>query len=287
MMFYRNMKHKISEHYQSNKSLNRVVKFLLKTKWLYVTIMAYAIVYLPIFVIGMLSFNRSARSYKFTEFSTYWYTQMFVDQALFEAIINTLLVAVYSTILAVVIGTFTAIGINALKRKMRTRFMILNNIPVINPDIVTGLSLMFVFSVLAIEFGHYTVLMAHVFFSIPFVVLTVLPKLKSLDKNLFDAALDLGCNRFQAIYKVIIPSIKSSIIAGGLIAFTMSIDDFVITYFTSGAKYVNVSLYLYSRIGRKNFSPAVYSYNTLLIITAIVVLIIFNVVNNRKTKEFK
>lgn len=261
------------------------IQFLDKTKWLFVTIIAYLIIYFPILVIALLSFNASERSYTFTGISLNWYKQIFLDSDLYIPILNTLRIAVLSTSIAIIVGTLTAIGINSLNRKLRIRFMILNNIPVINPDIVTGIGLMFVFGIIGVGFGNTTVLLAHIFFSIPFVILTVLPKLKTLDKNLFDAALDLGCNKFQAIYKVIIPSIKSSIIAGGLIAFTMSIDDFVITYFTSGAKYVNVSLYLYSRIGRKNFSPAAYSYNTLLIFTTIVILVVINILNNKKTKE--
>jgi spermidine/putrescine transport system permease protein len=128
-------------------------------------------------------------------------------------------------------------------------------------------------------------LLAHIFFSIPFVVLNVLPKLKELDKNIFDAALDLGCTRFQAIFKVIIPSIKSGIIAGALIAFTMSIDDFVISYFVSGADFPNVSLWIYSRIGRRNFSPAVYSYNTLIIVVAITVIIVLNKIGLKKGEK--
>ncbi len=266
---------------------NNMIHFLDKTKLMFVTIIAYLIIYFPILVIALLSVNASERSYEFTGFSFKWYTEIFKDQELFTAIINTLQIAVLSTLIAVIIGTLSAIGINALNKKLRTNFMILNNIPVINPDIVTGIGLMFIFGILGFGFGNTTVLLAHIFFSIPFVVLTVLPKLKSLDKNLFDAALDLGCNRFQAIYKVIIPSIRSSIVAGGLIAFTMSIDDFVITYFTSGAKYVNVSIYLYSKIGRKTFSPAAYSYNTLLIVVTVFILVTINVYSNKKTKEKK
>lgn len=268
-----------------NKYSKRVIEFLDRTKWLFVTIIAYFIIYFPILVIALLSINQSERSYQFSGFSLKWYKEIFIDSDLYVPILNTLRIAILSTLIAVIVGTFTAIGINALNKKLRVRFMILNNIPVINPDIVTGIGLMFVFGIIGFNFGNTTVLLAHIFFSIPFVVLTVLPKLKTLDKNLFDAALDLGCNKFQAIFKVIIPSIKSSIVAGGLIAFTMSIDDFVITYFTSGAKYVNVSLYLYSRIGRKNFSPAAYSYNTLLIFTTIIILVVINILNNRKTKE--
>lgn len=163
--------------------------------------------------------------------------------------------------------------------------MVLNNLPVINPDIVTGLSLMLVFSLLPISFGLPTMLLAHIFFSIPFVVLSVLPKLKELDPNLMDAALDLGCNYFEGVYKVIIPSIKTSIIAGALIAFTMSIDDFVISYFTTGNGFNNVSIWIYSRLGRRTFSPAVYAYNTLIVFVTIGVLGYINLNTKNRVKR--
>ena len=169
---------------------------------------------------------------------------------------------------------------------MRMRFMILNNIPVVNPDIVTGISLLLVFSLLPISFGMPSMLLAHIFFSIPFVVLSVLPKLKSLDKNLYEAALDLGATKFQAIVKVIIPSIKVGIIAGALIAFTMSIDDFVISYFVYGSGYQNVSIWIYSRLGRRTFSPAVYAYNTLIVVVTLLGLITFNRLS-QKNKRLK
>jgi spermidine/putrescine transport system permease protein len=140
---------------------------------------------------------------------------------------------------------------------------------------------MLVFSLLPISFGMNTMLLAHIFFSIPFVVLTVLPKLKELDPNLYDAALDLGCSRFQAIYKVILPSIKTGMIAGALIAFTMSIDDFVISYFTSGGGFQNVSIWIYSRIGRKSFSKGVYAYNTLVVVGTVILLLL----STRKNKK--
>jgi spermidine/putrescine transport system permease protein len=145
---------------------------------------------------------------------------------------------------------------------------------------------MIVFSLLPLSFGMQTMLLAHIFFSIPFVVLNVLPKLKELDKNLYDAALDLGCTKFQAIYKVILPGIKTGIIAGALIAFTMSIDDFVISYFVSGPDFPNVSLWIYSRIGRRNFSPAVYAYNTIIVAVAIMVIVgIFKI--GKKEKKYE
>lgn len=250
-----------------------------------ITITAYLIIYFPIMYIMFLSFNESERYYRFTTWGFKWYTEIFNNESLLSAIYNTLLIAILSTVIATLVGTFTAIGINNLKKSKRLNMMILNNIPVINPDIVTGISLMIVFSLLPLSFGMPTMLLAHIFFSIPFVVLNVLPKLKELDKNLFDAALDLGCTQVQAIFKVVIPSIKSGIIAGALIAFTMSIDDFIISYFVSGPDFPNVSLWIYSRIGRRNFSPAVYSYNTLIIMTAISVVVIFNKISKKKGEK--
>jgi len=252
-----------------------------KSPLLILTIFAFFIIYLPIMIIMLFSVNGSEKDYSFDSFSLKWYVEMFEDPQLFEAIRNTLMIATISTLIATIIGTLTAIGIHSLSKKNRTNMMILNNIPVINPDIVTGISLMLVFSLLPISFGMPTMLLAHIFFSIPFVVLTVLPKLKELDPNLYDAALDLGCSRFGAIYRVIIPSIKTGMLAGALIAFTMSIDDFVISYFTSGQGFQNVSIWIYSRIGRKSFSKGVYAYNTLVVFVTVVLLLI----SSRKNKK--
>ena len=246
----------------------------------------YTIIYLPIVIIAILSVNASQRDYIFTGFSFRWYHEIVLNARLLEAITNTLTVAVLSTTIATILGTAFAIGIHNLKRKLRVRMMVLNNVPVVNPDIVTGISLLLVFSLLPISFGMPTMLLAHIFFSIPFVVLSVLPKLKSLDPNLFEAALDLGATKFQAIFKVIIPSIKMGIIAGALIAFTMSIDDFVISYFVYGNGYQNVSIWIYSRLGRRTFSPAVYAYNTLVVLVTLIVLFVFNQFN-RKNKKLK
>jgi len=252
----------------------------------FLVLLTYSIIYLPIIVIALLSVNASARDYVFTGFSLRWYREIFLDTRLLEAIKNTLTVAILSTTISTILGTFFAIGINAMNKKVRMRFMVLNNIPVVNPDIVTGISLLLVFSLLPISFGMPTMLLAHIFFSIPFVVLSVLPKLKSLDKNLYEAALDLGATKLQAIIKVIIPSIKVGIIAGALIAFTMSIDDFVISYFVYGSGYQNVSIWIYSRLGRRTFSPAVYAYNTLIVLITLIGLITFNRLS-QKNKRLK
>ena len=233
---------------------------------------AYFLIYFPILVIALLSFNDSSFIYEFKGLSLTHYLNILDNKMMVESIVRTLKIAVLSTLIATISGTLIAIGINSMKKRLRIRVMMINNIPVINPDIVTGISLMIVFNFLSIRFDGTTMLLAHVFFSIPFVVLTVLPRLKELDPNLFEAALDLGCNYFQGIYKVILPSIKSGIIAGALIAFTMSVDDFIISYFTSGHGYTNFSIWLYSAIQRNTFPPEAFAYNTLLMVVAIGVI---------------
>ncbi len=249
-----------------------------------VFLITYFLLYFPLIMIAILSFNESQKSYEFTNFSLKWYAEIIENDQLLTAIINTLTVAVLSTLISTVIGTFTAIGIVGLSNKRKRVVMFLNNIPVVNPDIVTGISLMIVFSFVGLRFGFSSMLLAHVFFSIPFVVLTILPKLRSIDKNLYDAAVDLGCNPIEAVVKVIIPAIRISIISGALIAFTMSIDDFVISYFTTGNGFSNFSIWIYSRLGRRSFSPSAYAYNTIITFGTLFVLIIINLRNLRKKK---
>jgi spermidine/putrescine transport system permease protein len=245
----------------------------------------FAFLYFPIIVIAFLSLNESSRTYKFTGFSLKWYQEIFANESLFEAITNTFLVAIASTIIATILGTLIAIGISVLKRRNKRLMLFLNNIPIMNPDIVTGLTLMIIFSWFNFQFGFQTMLISHVFFSIPFVVLSVLPRLSSIDQNLYDAALDLGCTKFQAIYKVIVPAIRTGIITGALISFTMSIDDFVISYFTTGNGFSNFSIWIYARLGRKSFSPAAYAYNTLVVAVTIIGLLVYNKILNRRGLE--
>lgn len=253
-------------------------------KGLFVVFVGF-LLYFPIIIIAILSVNDSSRAHEFTAFSLDWYVEIFTDRTLFEAIRNTWLIAIISTAVSTVVGTLTAIGIVSLTKRMKRTMMFLNNIPIVNPDIVTGISLMIIFSIIGIKFGFTTMLLAHVFFSIPYVVLTVLPKLRSIDKNLYDAAIDLGCNPACAIIKVIVPAIQTGIVAGALIAFTMSIDDFVISYFTTGNGFTNFSNWIYARLGRKTFSPAAYAYNTLITTVTIMVLIVINIRSAMKQKR--
>jgi len=244
--------------------------------------LVFLFLYLPIFVIAFLSVNESSRTYKFTGFSLKWYVEIFENESLFRAIINTFTVAIISTIIATILGTLIAIGISVLRKRHKRIMLFMNNIPIMNPDIVTGLTLMIIFSWFRFQFGIQTMLISHIFFSIPFVVLSVLPRLSEIDKNLYDAALDLGCTKFQAVYKVIIPAIRTGIITGALISFTMSIDDFVISYFTTGNGFSNFSIWIYARLGRKSFSPAAYAYNTLVVVLTVAVLFIYNKILNKR-----
>lgn len=267
---------------------------ILKVVGLLLTISTFVIIYLPILIILIMSVNDSTRGYGWEGFTLKWYTALIVPSAypemtalpnLLNAISDTLLVAILSTIIATILGTIFAIGINALSRKNRIRMVVLNNIPIVNPDIVTGISLLIVFSLLSFTLSFYTVLIAHVFFSIPYVVLSVLPKLKKLDPNMYEASLDLGCSRASGVGKVIIPNIATGILAGALLAFTMSIDDFVITYFTSGDEYLNVSTWLYTVLKHpRHFTPAVYAYNVIIFLITIIIIIFINNVRERKEK---
>jgi len=252
---------------------------------------AFALLYLPIVIIFLLSINSSTRGYNWQGFSLEWYSQLLFnfanpssDLVLFrEAIFNTIWIALRSTFFATIFGTAFAIGIHARDKKRRLRMMVMNNVPVVNPDIVTGISLMVVFSLLGFALGETTVLLAHIFFSIPYVVLSVMPKLKQLDPHLYEAALDLGCTRLQGAWKVIIPNIRTGIIGGALIAFTMSIDDFVISYFTSGVDFENVSIWLYTKMRNpQNLNPTLYAYNVLIILITIAILF---TINRRRDKK--
>jgi spermidine/putrescine transport system permease protein len=237
------------------------------------TVFVYFVIYFPIIIIAVLSLNESIRDYQFTGLSFKWYAEIIREASLLSAIQNTLLVAFLSTIIATIVGTYFSVVLVRVSKKVRLRLLMINNVPVVNPDIVTALGLLTVFSVIGIRFGFPSMLLAHVFFSVPFVVLTVFPKLKSLKKEVYEAALDLGAKPFNAWIKVVLPEIKGAMIAGALIAFTMSIDDFVISYFVYGDGFQNVSIWLYSRLGRRSFSPAIYAYNTLIMSVTMMILI--------------
>lgn len=231
--------------------------------------------YLPIVYTVVFSFNSSKSLSKFTGFSLMWYEKLFKNHDMVNSIYYTISIAIISTIVSTIFGTITAIGLSQSGKKMRRAVSQINDLPIMNPDIVTGIGLLMFFSSLAISKGYVTLLLAHIMFCTPFVILSIMPKLRSLDPNLLDAALDLGCTPVTALVKVIIPQITSGIVSGALIAFTMSFDDFVISYFVTGNGVNNISIMVYTM--SKRINPTINALSSVVIAIIIVGLILFNV----------
>ena len=239
--------------------------------------------YLPILYIIIFSFNDSRSLTKFGGFSLRWYEKMFADSTMMEAVLYTVIIAVIATVVATVVGTITAIGLSKSRKVVQKMVERINDLPVMNPDIVTAISLLMFFSVLSVKKGFGTLLLAHIMFCIPYVMLSVTPKLRSLDPNLIDAAMDLGATPFQALTKVIVPQIKPGIISGALIAFTMSFDDFVISYFTTGNGVSNISILVYTMSKRVN--PSINALSTIVILLITLALGIVNIVPLMREKR--
>lgn len=241
--------------------------------------------YLPILYIIVFSFNDSRSLTKFSGFSLRWYEKMFADSTMMEAVLYTVIIAIIATVVATVVGTITAIGLSKSRKVVQKMVERINDLPVMNPDIVTAISLLMFFSVLTIKKGFGTLLIAHIMFCIPYVMLSVTPKLRSLDPNLIDAAMDLGATPFQALVKVIVPQIKPGIVSGALIAFTMSFDDFVISYFTTGNGVNNISILVYTMSKRVN--PSINALSTIVILLITLVLGVVNIVPIMREKREK
>ncbi len=241
--------------------------------------------YLPILYIIIFSFNDSRSLTKFGGFSLRWYEKMFADSTMMEAVLYTVIIAVIATVVATVVGTITAIGLSKSRKVVQKMVERINDLPVMNPDIVTAISLLMFFSVLTVKKGVGTLLIAHIMFCIPYVLLSVTPKLRSLDPNLIDAAMDLGATPFQALAKVIVPQIKPGIVSGALIAFTMSFDDFVISYFTTGNGVNNISILVYTMSKRVN--PSINALSTIVILLITLVLGVVNIVPIVREKREK
>lgn len=241
--------------------------------------------YLPILYIIIFSFNDSRSLTKFGGFSLRWYEKMFADSTMMEAVLYTVIIAVIATVVATVVGTITAIGLSKSRKVVQKMVERINDLPVMNPDIVTAISLLMFFSILTVKKGFGTLLIAHIMFCIPYVMLSVTPKLRSLDPNLIDAAMDLGATPFQALTKVIVPQIKPGIVSGALIAFTMSFDDFVISYFTTGNGVNNISILVYTMSKRVN--PSINALSTIVILLITLVLGVVNIVPIVREKREK
>ena len=247
-------------------------------------ILVLLFIYLPILYVIVFSFNDSKSMISFSGFSLRWYEAMLENREMLESIYYTVLVALIATAVSTVVGTVAAIGLSKARPILRSVALELNNLPVLNPDIVTAISLMLLFLSVKIQRSVVTLTLAHITFCIPYVILSVLPKLRQLDDNVAEAALDLGASPRQALMKVIIPQIYPAIFSGALIAFSMSFDDFVISYFTAGMDVQNISMYVYSM---KRFNPAVNALSALIVVVVTVILVLANLIPVLKDKKNK
>lgn len=231
----------------------------------------FVFMYAPILTLIILSFNSSKSRARWGGFTFQWYINLINDNSVLNAMANTLIIALVSTVFATVIGTLTCVGLMGLKRRSRTVIMGITNIPMINADIVTGISLMLLFKVLHFETGFITVLLAHITFNIPYVMLSVMPRMKTINPNIYEAALDLGAEPFYAFRKSVLPDLMPSVIAGALMAFTMSIDDFIITYFTKGSGFDTISTKIYNEV-KRGIQPEIYALSSIIFVIVLILL---------------
>ena len=231
-----------------------------------------AFLYFPLIIMAFFSFNSAKSLSNFKGFSMRWYESLFGNSQLLDAVIVSVTIAILATVISTILGTVTAIALTKSKKVVRTAIMQVNNLPIMNPEIVTAISLMIFFSFLNIEKGYLTMLLAHIAFCTPYVITNVYPKVKQLDENLADAAMDLGATPLQTLTKVILPQIKPGIVAGALLAFTMSFDDFIISYFVSGNGVENISIVIYNMSKRMN--PSIYALSTIVLVVILLVLLV-------------
>lgn len=244
--------------------------------------------YLPIGTLMVLSFNEGKSMNAWQGFSTKWYAEMFRNQEIMEALGNTLTIALWASVIATLVGVLACIGLNAMSEKRRSFYMGMNNIPLLNADIVTGISIMMSFLIFGISLSYGTVLFAHITFCIPYVILSVMPKFRQLENHTYEAALDLGATPVYAFFKVVLPDIMPGIVSGFLLSFTMSVDDFVITHFTRGAGINTLSTLIYSQV-KIGVRPTLYALSTIIFVTVLVVLIVVNVLSSgsrRKNRNY-
>lgn len=244
--------------------------------------------YVPIFVLIVFSFNETKSRSVFSGFTLEWYKRLFSNEIIISSLINTIIIAVIASLVSTILGTFAAIGINSMRKVPKAVVMNITNIPVINPEIVTGVSLMLLFVFFAarmsLKLGFVTLLIAHITFDVPYVILNIMPKFRQMDPHLYEAAQDLGCSPFQAIRKVILPEIMPGVISGFLMAFTYSLDDFVISYFTCGSTSQTLPITIYSMTRRK-VSPEINALSTIIFVVVVVILIVKNVFESKQAKR--
>ena len=244
--------------------------------------------YIPIFVLIVFSFNETKSRSVFSGFTLDWYIRLFNNRIIISSLLNTIIIACISSIVSTVLGTFAAIGINSMRNVPKRVVMGITNMPIINPEIVTGVSLMLLFVFFAarmnLEFGFVTLLIAHITFNVPYVILNVMPKFNQMDPHIYEAAQDLGCSPFKAFRKVVLPEIMPGVISGFLMSFTYSLDDFVISYFTSGSTSQTLPITIYSMTRRK-VSPEINALSTLIFISVVIILIVKNIIEKKALKK--
>ncbi len=265
--------------------MKRMKRLLLKI-WQDFNLAAIMIfLYAPIATMVILSFNSSKSRARWGGFTLRWYTEMLASRNIISALQNTLLIALLSAVAATIIGTAACIAINSMRQIPRAVIMGITNIPMLNADIVTGISLMLAFIAFGISLGFQTVLIAHITFNIPYVILSVMPKLRQTSRSTYEAALDLGAAPLYAFFKVVFPDIMPGVLSGFLLAFTMSLDDFIITHFTRGAGINTLSTLIYSEV-RRGIKPSMYALSACIFLTVLLLLVISNFAPNRsKTRK--
>lgn len=252
--------------------VNKITKFIEK----FYLFIIFAFLYIPIITLIVFSFNDSKSISSWKGFTFKWYGKLFQNEGLMEALYYTVLIAVLASVIATIIGTITAIGIHNMKKGAFKKLILnVNYLPILNPDIVTGISLMCLFIFVGLDFGFTTMLLAHITFNIPYVILSVLPKLKQLPANTVDAALDLGATPMYALRKIVLPQIAPGIVSGLLMAFTMSIDDFAISFFTTGPGVTNLSIEIYS-MAKRGIKPEINALSAIMFLTVLILLLIVN-----------
>ncbi len=244
--------------------------------------------YVPIFVLIVFSFNETKSRSVFSGFTLDWYAKLFRNEVIISSLMNTIIIAVIASIAATLLGTLAAIGINSMRKVPKAIVMNITNMPIVNPEIVTGVSLMLLFVFFAarmnLEFGFVTLVIAHITFDVPYVILNVMPKFRQMDPNLFEAAQDLGCSPFTALRKVILPEIMPGVVSGFLMSFTFSLDDFVISYFTSGSTSRTLPITIYSMTRRK-ISPEINALSTLIFVVVVIVLVVKHIIETKQEQR--
>ncbi len=254
------------------------MKKFLKKFYIY---LIYFFFYAPIFVLIAYSFNATKSRVVWGGFSFKWYQELFKNEQVLMSFYNTFFIGIVSTIIATIIGTIGAVGLYGIRGRAKKLIMDINYLPILNPDIVIAVSLVALYNFMRLQFGYLTIILSHVAFLTPYILFNVMPRLESMDPNLYEAALDLGANRRQAFFKVILPEIKPGILSGALMAFTLSIDDFAVSFFTTGNGIQNISITVWS-MARRGINPVINALSALMFVIMVTLVVIINI---RKKKE--